>query len=161
MSSLQVRIERLAPMRVASFRCFGETPERDAWARLRAWAEPQGLLEDVEQHPVFGFNNPNPSRDRKEYGYEFWIRIDPESEPEPGIEVKDFEGGLFAVATCKLLGDPAGTVPAVWQKLFDWAGANGYRWRDVHELERPVDPRAPEAELVLDLCLPVQDREPE
>ena len=161
MSSLQVRIERLAPMRVASFRCFGESPERDAWATLRAWAEPRGLLEDVEQHPVFGFNNPNPSRDRKEYGYEFWIRIDPESEPEPGIEVKDFEGGLFAVATCKLLGDPAGTVPEVWHKLFDWAGANGYRWRDVHELERPVDPRAPEAELVLDLCLPAQDREPE
>jgi Methyltransferase domain len=51
------------------------------WTRHRAakgrtaQSMPRGLLKDPEQHPVFGFNNPNPSPDRKQYGYEFWMRV--------------------------------------------------------------------------------------
>ncbi len=43
---MDVRIERLMPLRVASVRVISEAPERDAWEKLRAWAEPRGLLED-------------------------------------------------------------------------------------------------------------------
>jgi DNA gyrase inhibitor GyrI len=65
MNTINVRIEKLEPMRVASVRVVSEHPEAEAWERLKAWAEPQGLLQNPQQHPVFGFNNPNPSPARK------------------------------------------------------------------------------------------------
>ena len=90
MPDLTVRIEKLEPMTVASSRAFSESPEPQAWEQLRAWAEPKGLLDDVEKHPVFGFNNPSPSPGSKEYGYEFWIGVGPDIEPEGEIEAKEF-----------------------------------------------------------------------
>lgn len=156
MSDLQVDIISLPPMRVASARAISETPERDAWAKVRAWAEPLGLLSDPDASQVFGFNNPPPSEDRKEYGYELWIRVEPDAEVAGELEAKDFPGGLYAVTRCRLYGDPKGNVLEVWKRLWDWVGASDYEWRRTHELERPVDPIAPEEELVLDLYLPIE-----
>ena len=157
MTDSDVRVERLEPMRVASVRAVSEIPEPDAWETMRAWAEPAGLLDDLAAHPVFGFNNPNPSSGRAEYGYEFWIRVDLETQAEGGIEVKDFGGGSFAVTTCKIKGDPQGSVFEVWQKLFEWVKSSEYEWRRTHELEKVVNPQASEGELVLDLYLPIEE----
>ncbi len=153
---MQVDLVTLAPMRVASVRALSETPERDAWERLRAWAEPKGLLQDSAQHPVFGFNNPNPSDDRKQYGYEFLIGVGPETQTEGDIVIKDFPGGLYAVTTCKLIGDPEGTIQEVWMKLWHWVQASPYQWRNTHELEKVHDLSAPEQDLMIDLCLPIE-----
>jgi len=159
MSDLKVRTIRLEPMRVACVRAVSETPERDAWEKLRTWASSNGLLDDFEKHPVFGFNNPNPSPDRKVYGYEFWIRVDPCVESEGEIEIKEFTGGLYAVAKCKLQGDPSGSVVEVWRKLWDWVQASDkHRWRRTHELEQCQDPQAAEEDIVLDLYLPIEER---
>ena len=70
MSQLDVRVEKLPPMRVASLWGFGPQPEDIAWQKLRAWAGPRGLLDKPEEHPIFGFNNPNPSAGSPNYGYE-------------------------------------------------------------------------------------------
>jgi DNA gyrase inhibitor GyrI len=153
MTHPEVRIERLDPMRVACFRAVGETPERDAWAKLRAWADPQGLLDDPRTHPVFGFNSPNPKPGRKEYGYECWICIEPDTKPENDVEMLDFPGGLYAVTSRKLCGDPP--LPVTWRKLWDWVRASSHKWRRTHELEHVRNPQAPEADLVLDLYLPI------
>ncbi|MHC4697886.1 MAG: AraC family transcriptional regulator [Planctomycetota bacterium] len=157
MSDLDVRIVKLEPMRVARVRVISETPERDAWDKMRAWAESKGLLADVEEHPVFGFNNPPPSQDRKEYGYELWIRVDSGTEPEGEVEAKDFAGGLYAVTTCKLTGDPKGNIFQVWQRLFEWVKSSAYKWRRTHELEKTQDPQASEDDFVLDLYLPIEE----
>lgn len=157
-SDLVVRILRLEPMRVASVRAISETPERDGWAKMRAWAEPKGLLNNPEKHPVFGFNNPNPSPGRKEYGYEIWIRVDPDTEAEDDIEVKDFPGGLYAVTTCKVIGDPLGTVPEIWMKLWEWAQSGKYKRRETHELEKAQNPEASEEDVSLELHLPIEER---
>jgi DNA gyrase inhibitor GyrI len=150
-----VHIERLPVMRVASFRAFGEAPEAEAWRRLRQWAGTKGLLEDADRHPIFGFNNPSPSAGQTEYGYELWISAGPE--PDDGqVAFKEFEGGLFAVTTCSLQGDPG--IGAAWRKLWDWAQASPYRWRRAQELEKVINPGAPEADLILDLYLPVHER---
>jgi DNA gyrase inhibitor GyrI len=156
MNDISVRIIELEPMRVASVRVMGEPPEQEAWENLHAWAEPSGLLNDLQGHPVFGFNNPGPSKDRKEYGYEFWIRVGPKVKSEGEVEVKDFPGGLYAVTTCRLQGDPCGSVMEVWRRLWDWVQQSEYRWRRTHELEKPHDPRASEGEMVLDLYLPIE-----
>ncbi len=155
MVGIDVRLVRLEPMRVASVRAVGETPERDAWEALCAWAGPRGLLNDPRAHPVFGFNNPNPSPGRKEYGYELWIRIEPDTPAEGGIEAKDFPGGLYAVTSCRLLGEM--TVPEVWKKLWEWAEAGSHKWRRTHELEQARNPEAAEDEMILDLYLPVEE----
>lgn len=155
MTDLEVRIVKLDPMRVATVRAVSETPECEAWERMCAWAEPKGLLDDVEKHPVFGFNNPNPSPDRKEHGYEFWICIGPDIEPEGEIEAKDFPGGLYAVTTCKELS----TVGETWMKLWEWVNSEKckYKWRKTHELEKQHDPRASEKDTALDLYLPIEE----
>jgi DNA gyrase inhibitor GyrI len=139
-------------MRVASVRVVSEHPESEAWEKLKAWAEPKGLLKEPQRHPIFGFNNPNTSPDRKEYGYEFWIRVGPDIGAGDAIEVKEVAGGRFAVAT--LRGYPS---PQVWKQLWDWVQSSGYRWRKSHELERVHDPRAPETDVIVDLYLPIED----
>jgi DNA gyrase inhibitor GyrI len=157
MSDLAVRIVRLPPMRVACVRVISAIPERDAWEKLQAWAKPKGLLANLEQHPVFGFNNPNPTPQSRQYGYEFWIAVGPEIGPEGEIEVTGFAGGLYAVTTCRLKGDPQGTVQEIWMKLWSWVQASKYRWRRTHELEKPHDPSAAEQDLVLELYLPIEE----
>ena len=156
MSDLDVRIVKLPPMRVASVRVISKTPERDAWERLRTWAAPQRLLEDIEMYPVFGFNNPGPEAGREEYGYEFWIRIDADTSPEGEVEAKEFAGGTYAVLSCKLHGDPCGSILEVWHRLLGWVESSEYKWRKTHELERHLNPLAPEEEMVLDLYLPIE-----
>jgi DNA gyrase inhibitor GyrI len=163
MSEREVRIVLLEPMRVASVKALGKTPERDAWEKIRAWAGPKGLLEDVEKHPVFGFNNPNPSPGQEEYGYEFWIRVDSDAEPEGEIEIKDFEGGLYAVATCRLKEDMESELSkeigflGTWKKLGEWVQASRYDMGRHQWLEKAQNPGAPEDELILDLYCPIQE----
>ncbi len=156
MSEFQVRIVDLPPMRVAAVRAFSETPEQDAWSRLEAWARPLGLLDALDRHPVFGFNNPAPRAGDKRYGYEFWIVPGEGVLPGPAIEVKSFPGGRYAVTRCRLQGDPAGELPVVWKRLWDWVQHSPYRWRRAQELEGLRNPGAPADELVLDLHLPIE-----
>jgi DNA gyrase inhibitor GyrI len=158
MSDLDVHIVTLDPMRVASVRVVSESPEVDAWAKLRSWAETKGFLQDDENHPIFGFNNPNPQPDNKEYGYEFWIKVGTDVESEGDVEVKDYPGGLFAVTTCKLTGDPSGrNILETWKALLEWVKTSNYKWRKVHELEKVHDPMASESDIILDLYLPIEE----
>ncbi len=163
MASFEARIERLEPMMVASAHATGKSPEREAWKKMEAWADPIGLLDDLDRHPVFGFNNPDPSPGSDEYGYEFWVAVDPDIEAGPGIELKEFEGGLYAVTTCKLFDEinsefflREGYLES-WKKLHDWVEENQVRHGSHRALEKPLDPRAPEAELVLDLYYPIEE----
>ena len=157
MPNIDVEIVRLEPMRVACAHVVGEDPEHDALAKLRDWAEPKGLLNDLDKNPVFGFNNPNPTECKKEYGYELWIGVDPDVEPEGEITVKDFPGGLFAVTTCKLMNDPNGNMPEVWMKLYEWVKASQYEWRKTQELEKLHDTSSTDEDLMLDLYFPIEE----
>ncbi len=163
MKELEVKIVRLEPMRVASVRAVSETPERDAWEKMRAWAEPKGLLGDNENHPVFGFNNPDPSPGQKQYGYEFWIKVDPDVEPEGEVEMRAFEGGLYAVTTCKLKEEieseffrEHGYLES-WHKIVDWVKSSKYKYGKHQCLEKAHDPGATEDELILDLYCPLEE----
>jgi DNA gyrase inhibitor GyrI len=153
MTGLDVRIERLKPLHVAWVRAVGVSPEQEAWRQLSAWAAPAGLLEDPAAHPVFGFNNPAPTRGAQEYGYEFWIAVDPESRPPDGIGLKEFEGGLYAVTSCRV----GPEMPQAWIALVQWVRASEHAWRrTTHELERIVNPLELSEGVVVDLCLPLE-----
>ena len=96
MGELDVKIVKLEPMRVGSVYGFGDSQEKLAWEKLIGWAEAKGLLRSGE-YRIFGFNNPNPSPGSPNYGYEFWMVVGQDVEPEGEIAAKDFAGGLYAV----------------------------------------------------------------
>ena len=163
MKEFKVEIVKLEPMHVASVRATSTTPERDAWEKMRSWAEPRGLLEDIDKHPVFGFNSPDPSPGQKEYGYEFWIRVEPSTQPSGDVEIKKFQGGLYAVTTCKLKEEleseffkKEGCLES-WKNIVDWVKSSKYKFGKHQCLEKAHEPGASEEELILDLYCPIEE----
>ena len=137
MDELDVRISTLEPMRVVSFHAFGPSPELDAAAKLVEWAKPKGFLDEPKKHRIFGFNNPNPSTGTPNYGYEFWIQLEPDTEVEKGVSVKEFEGGLYAVTRSYGIEN----ITATWMKLAEWVENNSkYRYGTQQILEEHVGP---------------------
>lgn len=156
MSGLDVRIVKLDHMRVASAYGFGRSPEGQAWEKLIAWAKPKGLLQDPEKYRIFGFNNPNPAPGSPNYGYEFWITVGPEVEPEGDVRIQDFGGGLYAVTRCQ----GVTTIGDTWKKLGAWVEDSQYRWARHQWLEEhigPADAPHDEETLVLDLFFPIAE----
>lgn len=154
---LDVRIVSLEPMRVASVRAISKSPEVEAWTQMKTWSEKQGLLDNPEEHPVFGFNNPDPSPNKENYGYEFWIKIDPEIQPEGDIEVKEFTGGLYAVTTTRLIVNSDNIIPS-WKKLAEWVNKSSKYDFGTHQyLEKHINPRASPEDLILDLYCPIKE----
>ncbi len=148
---MDVRIVKLPPMRVASARATGPQPEYPAYEKLLAWAKPHDLITGAR---FFGFNNPSPAVEGQDYGYEVWLTIGDDVQPEGEITVRQFEGGLYAVT--RVTG--ASKIGAGWHHLNDWLKTNG-RTRGSHQwLEENIDSlEAPEDQLTLDLYLPLSE----
>jgi AraC family transcriptional regulator len=147
---LNVRIVTLPAMRVASFYGYGAEPEMMAHQKLAAWAGPRGLLQPNSGRLVFGFNNPSPSSGSPNYGYEFWMTLDADEDPGEGIDVKQFDGGLYAVTRCvgtQIIGE-------VWERLAAWRNGTHYRFGNHQWLEEHIDVWNDD-QFVLDLFLPI------
>jgi DNA gyrase inhibitor GyrI len=152
MNTLDVRIVTLDPMRVASVLGFGPSPEAAAWQKLAAWAGPRGLLAGPGRPRIFGFNNPSPTPASPNYGYEFWIEVVPEVESDADVQVKQFDGGLYAVTRCQ----GVEAITETWKQLVAWLAASPYRqahhqWLEQHISAADVAPN----ELTLDLYAPI------
>jgi DNA gyrase inhibitor GyrI len=141
-------------MRVASAHAHSASPEQDAIGKLIAWAKPKGLLDDQEAHRVFGFNNPDPSPGSPNYGYEFWIMVGPDAEPEGEIKIKEFPGGLYAVTRCEVK-NPWDDIPGTWKRLAAWLEDSKYRGGTHQWLEEHLGPLEATEEFVLNLYLPI------
>jgi DNA gyrase inhibitor GyrI len=159
---LQVEIVKLEPMTVASIQAISKTPEEDAWKKVVAFAEPKGLLKDLKKNPIFGFNNPDPKKGEDEYGYEFWIRIDPDMKLDEGVTKKKFGGGTYAVTRCNLTKEAAspflqehGALES-WVRLGEWFKSSGYKMGKQQCLEKSVNPNKPNEDLLLDLYWPIE-----
>lgn len=152
MDELEVRIVELSPRRVASVHGFGQQPEYIAWDKLMAYAQPRGLLADPDRHPIYGFNNPNPSAGSPNYGYEFWIDVDPGTPPDSHGEaaIKDVEGGLYAVTRSYGID----RIGLTWERLVTWCENSRYRYGPQQCLEHHIS-SAKDSDLVLDLYLPI------
>ncbi|WP_455142897.1 GyrI-like domain-containing protein [Candidatus Hodarchaeum mangrovi] len=154
---LDVRIKTLSPMRVASVQAISKSPESEAWGKMKPWAEKMGLLDNTEEYPIFGFNNPDPSPDKEEYGYEFWIKIGSDIVPPPEFKVKEIKSGLYAVTTTRPAITDENIIPA-WKRLAEWVKNNKkYDFGSHQLLEKHLNPRAPIEELILDLYCPIKE----
>ena len=145
-----VRIVTLSPMRVASYYGYGAAPEGVAHEKLAAWARPRGLLQPNSGRLVFGFNNPSPSPGSPNYGYEFWMTLDPGEDPGEGVQVKQFGGGLYAVTRCV----GVAIIGEVWERLGAWRNGTHYRFGSHQWLEEHIDIWNDD-QFVLDLFLPI------
>ena len=152
MNTLDVKIITLDPMTVASVQGFGPSPEAAAWQKLADWAGPRGLLAEPGRPRIFGFNNPSPSPASPNYGYEFWIKVGPEVQADADVQIKQFDGGLYAVARCQGVDN----ITPAWKQLVAWLAASPYRqahhqWLEEHISATDVGP----GELTLDLYAPI------
>lgn len=168
MEKPEIHIIQLEPFRAASFYGFGTEPELQALGKLQAWAGPRGYLNNP-QHRIFGFNNPNPSHGSPNYGYEFWITVAPEVEPDDAVlddlvqgsmRVVEFGGGLYAVLH---LADPFAApyerIPAGWEALVRWLEDSpyqhgGHQWLEEHLMRA----QTPDEGWDMDLYLPIVER---
>jgi DNA gyrase inhibitor GyrI len=152
-----IAIENLGSMRVAAIRAFSKSPEMDAWEKVKAWAEAAGILEELSTwRRVLGFDSPPPMEGSEEYGYEYWIELGvDEAVQGEGVEIKEFQGGRYAVHRCEVLGSPWETIPASWNALNQWVKANGYAYDDRLPFELYQNPGAPLSDLVLYQYYPI------
>ncbi len=158
MAELEVRIVKLEPIHVASAHGFGQEPENLAWEKLVAWSKPKGFLNDLKQHRIFGFNNPNPSPGSPNYGYEFWMVVGRDVKPEGEIEIKDFPGGLYAVTRCDVGDNPGESIPETWKKLVMWREDSKYKAANHQWLEEHISGQGvPNDRFVLDLYMPISE----
>ena len=156
MQELNVRIVRLEPLRVASALGFGPSPESLAWEKVLAWAAQNSVLGDAQAR-WFGFNNPSPSAGSPNYGYEQWVTVGPDAQASGDVEIKQFGGGLYAVARCDL-----GHIGEVWRELVAWRERSRYRPAHHQWLEESVSPPQTTAAVgadyaQLDLYLPIAE----
>ena len=148
----EIRIETLHPIRAAHFHAFSQTPEDDAWKKAASWAESRGLLGETPTR-VFGRNNPPPSPGKKEYGYEFFLELEPGLKEEEGVRIEKLPGGRCAVLAC----EGVEHLPETWRRLYDWVTTNGKKVAD-HGLEEHLNPGEPDvSRLEFDLWLPVEE----
>jgi DNA gyrase inhibitor GyrI len=155
MQASAVQIIRLEAMRVASAYGYGNNPEEIAWGKMAAWAQSKGFLADSTGHPIFGFNNPYPMTGMSRYGYEFWMKVGTEVEPEGDIRINEFLGGTYAVTRCEVRGHPETRVPEAWKTLADWCRQRGRSLGPHHALERFLGSPEDLDSLVLDLFCPI------
>jgi AraC family transcriptional regulator len=149
----------LESIRVAAARGFGRSPEPIAWSKILSWAEPLGLLGGEVR--FLGFNNPSPSPDSLNYGYEQWITVGTDVEGEEDIEVKDFPGGLYAVTRCQGLEN----IVSTWKELGTWVENSSYKTGQHQWLEESLTPPRSVADMenlspdtfVLDLYCPISE----
>lgn len=115
-------LKQLEPFRVISYKAYGKTPENDAFEFIKQWAEQLELLNVESQYRIFGFDIPNSLKEDGSHGYEVWITVPSDFESrESRIEVKDFEGGLYAVTTTTV-----GSIEATWNRFREWLKLSKY-----------------------------------
>jgi DNA gyrase inhibitor GyrI/DNA-binding transcriptional ArsR family regulator len=152
----EMKIVKLPKMRVVSFHVKeSKTPEEEAFGLLKAWAEPQGLFKKPAQHQVYGFNNPDPTKEKPTYGYEFWITVGEDFTVDESQSVKSLEGGLFAVMTCKGVEN----ISTTWGELVKRIEDSEYNPTKTHQwLEHHLTPTVSDHnELLLELYAPISE----
>ena len=151
MSEIEVKIVELSPMRVISAYGFGAEPEGSAWEKIQQFAQNKGIDLSDENITTYGFNNPNPSKGSPNYGYEIWLPVGEDTQPEDDLRIVDFSGGLYAVTNFKGLEN----IGRVWGELVKWREGSQYRQGHHQWLEELKSYEAPPEEFVFNLYLPI------
>ena len=154
MSDLEVKIIELPPMRMLSSYGFGKEPENTAWEKLRSFMQKHKMEKGSKFPPTYGFNNPDPYNGSPNYGYEIWLPVDKDVQPEGDLRVINFRGGLYAVTRFKDIS----IIGKVWGELVQWQESSKYKLGAHQWLEHLLEgPDQPIEEFKFDLYLPIAE----
>ena len=146
-------LKRLGPLRVASCWAVSETPEKDAFNLIMDWADRNGVLASSKPYRLFGFDNPAPAKDKKTYGYEFWVTVESDIKESGSIKMKEFPGGLYAVT-----GTTIGDISRAWKNFIVWLDVSRYTHGRHQCLEEHLSISGPPHEKTqIDLYLPLAE----
>lgn len=161
-------VECVEPMIAASFYAFGTEPEKLALDKLGKWAVPKGYFDKSDDHPVFGFNNPEPqllygkkvynTESKKQnlpYGYEILIGIDSSVAIEEEMRLTQITGGYYAVLNnCTYKSEDKEWLNNYWKMLFDWVRNKKLKYSYHQALEKyTIDENG--NKLITDLYYPI------
>ena len=118
---MEVRVERLETMCAAHTHVLSDTPEEDAGKKIMEWAKSKGLLAKGSGSRLFG-RNTYPTDNPEPHGYEFFLAVGPDIEPEGDIDVREMPGGLCAVLRFKDLSN----IGEAWKYLWKWIEESEY-----------------------------------
>ncbi len=153
MHEFNVRFVQLEPMHIASVTATAHDAEAQSWNRLKAWAEPKGLLNQPSLR-VFGFDNCQPDPNHQ---YTTWIPVGSEVQGDEDVRTFDFSGGWYAVTTVH----GPDKIPSAWQHLSEWLRGSPYRYGRHQGLEEAVGSLDnPPEQVTFHLYLPI-DRPPQ
>ena len=154
MKLTNIRTLTAGPFRVVAFRAHGTEPEGPAFAKLKAWAEPRGLLADQSGFLLLGRNDPPPVAGRPDYGYVYMLTVPEGYEAGGGVEVIELPRTTYVVVRARIA-----DMGARWEALYRWAEGEGLTVTG-HGLEEHLDlPGAvPPEEMLFDLWLPVEKK---
>lgn len=155
LTNSDVRIIELKPMKVAWYRAESESPEQEAWEIMLEWAEKNGI-KDLPITRFFGFDNPPPTPGQSVYGYEVWVTIHKDIEPSEKIQIKDFQGGLYAVTNTSYKDFD---IQEKWQMLFKWVEQSEFEYEERACLEETISiSQYEQGNIQLDLFLPIRKK---
>jgi len=148
---MEVNIKKIEPNRFASFYGFGKQPEEAAMNKLLKWCQKRNINIDDNKNIIYGFNNPNPTPESLEYGYEFWLKVSIDERPEDDVRLIEYHGGNYAITEC--IG--AENMFQTWQALYKWCVDNKYRIGHHQALERIIENILDINKIRIELCCPV------
>jgi len=157
MKDEQIRIVEMKVQKVALAHGTGKEigkPEEEAWAKMMNWIDVEDVLEESDGLQFFGRNNPPPSEENEEYGYDQMVTLYKDYEPDKDIEITEIEGGTFAVTRFKNLEN----IGKKWQELYGWVqDSDEYEiaGHGLEELLSSPEELVPE-KMIFDLWLPVK-----
>jgi AraC family transcriptional regulator len=160
---MDVRFETLAPMRVAFVRYVGPYPPEDhggfhhAWEKLRAWAEPRGLLGPRTNLLSICHDNPHVTPSDR-LRTDACIIPDRPFQPEGEIGTQEIPGGEYAVVTHR---GPYETLSETFARLYgDWLPQSGREPTEApgFQVYRNSPENTAPQDLVTDLYVPLQSR---
>ena len=154
---MEVRVISLEPARIAFVRHVGPYAEvGPTWQRLVAWAGGQGLL-GLDTR-TFGLCHDAPDTTTPEQlRYDACIVIGPDVQAGDGVEVQDFAGGRYAVATHR--GSYTRLAETYSGLIEEWVPANRLELAEERlcvEVYRNDPQQTPENELVTDVHVPIR-----
>lgn len=156
MKDEQVRIVEMKDQKVALAHGTGKEigePEEEAWDKLMRWIKEEDVLEEKDGFQLFGRNNPPPTEENEEYGYDQMVTLYNNYESTENIEITEIEGGSFAVTRFKNLEN----IVEKWQELYEWVQNNDEYEIAGHGLEELLsspEELVPE-KMIFDLWLPI------
>jgi AraC family transcriptional regulator len=155
---LDVRLERVAPRRVAFVRHVGPYADAGpAWGRLMSWAGQQGLLRGRPTLLGIVHDDPDVTPPEK-VRYDACLAVDGAVRARGEVGVQELAGGEFAVTTHRGPYDRLAETYA--QLLGRWLPSSG---REVgtgpgFEVYRNSPGDTPPSELLTDICLPLAEQ---